>query len=95
MQQANKTWGYSAAKTLDIAQQLYEKYKAITYPRTDCRYLPESQFASAEYIIRNIADFLPELEQFIPEVDCTRKHKCFNTAKVTGNSPSCDSSDGK
>ena len=83
--QANKTWGYSAAKTLDIAQQLYEKYKAITYPRTDCRYLPDSQFTSAENIIRNITDFLPELEQFIPEVDCSRKHKCFNTSKVTAH----------
>ena len=83
--QANRTWGYSAAKTLDIVQLLYEKYKATTYPRTDCRYLPESQHACARNIIRNITGFLPELGQFIPDIECTRKHKCFNTAKVTAH----------
>lgn len=36
---ANKQLGYSAKKTLSIAQDLYEKRKAITYPRTDSRCL--------------------------------------------------------
>lgn len=36
---ANRTLGWSAAKTLEIAQVLYEKRKLITYPRTDSRYL--------------------------------------------------------
>ncbi len=35
----NKKFGFSAKKTLDIAQALYEKRKMITYPRTDSRYL--------------------------------------------------------
>jgi len=35
----NKMYGFSAQKTLDIAQSLYEKRKMITYPRTDSRYL--------------------------------------------------------
>ncbi|GHU53259.1 DNA topoisomerase [Clostridia bacterium] len=35
----NRRYGFSAKKTLDIAQQLYEKHKTITYPRTDSRYL--------------------------------------------------------
>jgi len=35
----NKQFGYSARETLDIVQSLYQK-KAITYPRTDSRYLP-------------------------------------------------------
>ncbi|MEM3408392.1 MAG: DNA topoisomerase [Conexivisphaerales archaeon] len=39
---ANKIFGFSAQKTLDIAQKLYEHYKAITYPRTDSKYLPLS-----------------------------------------------------
>src|SRR6267143_906684 len=33
--------GFSAKRTLQIAQQLYERFKVITYPRTDSRYLPE------------------------------------------------------
>ncbi len=36
---ANRTFGWSAAKTLELAQALYEKRKLITYPRTDSRYL--------------------------------------------------------
>ena len=38
--EANKLLGLSAAKTLEIAQALYEKHKLLTYPRTDSRYLP-------------------------------------------------------
>ena len=38
---ANKTFGYSAKKTLGLAQSLYETHKMTTYPRTDSRYLPE------------------------------------------------------
>lgn len=36
---ANHIYKYSSKHTLDIAQKLYERYKAITYPRTDSRYL--------------------------------------------------------
>ena len=36
---ANRLYGMSSKWTLDTAQSLYEKHKAITYPRTDSRYL--------------------------------------------------------
>ena len=39
--EANKRYGYSADKTLKTAQNLYEKHKLLTYPRTDSRYLPD------------------------------------------------------
>ncbi|GLX68092.1 type IA DNA topoisomerase [Paenibacillus glycanilyticus] len=39
--EANGRYGYSAKKTLDIAQALYEKHKAITYPRTNSNYVTE------------------------------------------------------
>jgi len=38
---ANRLFGFSADKTLQIAQTLYEKHKATTYPRTDSKYLPQ------------------------------------------------------
>ena len=38
--ECNRLFRMSAAKTLEIAQALYEKHKLITYPRTDSRYLP-------------------------------------------------------
>lgn len=36
---ANRLYGFSAQRTLDIAQALYERYKLISYPRTDSRHL--------------------------------------------------------
>ena len=39
--EANGKFGFSAKTTLSLAQSLYEKHKALTYPRTDSRHLPE------------------------------------------------------
>jgi len=39
--EANSKFGFSAKTTLSIAQSLYERHKALTYPRTDSRALPE------------------------------------------------------
>ncbi len=39
--EANSRFGFSAKSTLGLAQALYEKHKALTYPRTDARALPE------------------------------------------------------
>ncbi|MDD3242538.1 MAG: DNA topoisomerase 3 [Eubacteriales bacterium] len=41
---ANRMFGYTASKTLSLAQALYEKHKLITYPRTDSRYLSADIF---------------------------------------------------
>jgi DNA topoisomerase-3 len=35
----NRLYGFSAQKTLDLAQALYEQHKLISYPRTDSRHL--------------------------------------------------------
>ncbi|PAX16279.1 DNA topoisomerase III [Vandammella animalimorsus] len=39
--EANGKFGFSAKTTLALAQALYERHKALTYPRTDSRYLPQ------------------------------------------------------
>ena len=39
--EANAKFGFSAKKTLDLAQSLYEKHKVITYPRTNSNYVNE------------------------------------------------------
>jgi DNA topoisomerase III len=39
--EANGKFGYSAKTTLALAQSLYERHKALTYPRTDSKHLPE------------------------------------------------------
>ena len=38
---ANRLFGFSAQKTLDMAQALYERHKLISYPRTDSRHLSQ------------------------------------------------------
>ncbi|HEV7585428.1 MAG TPA: DNA topoisomerase 3 [Solirubrobacteraceae bacterium] len=38
--EANNRYGFSAKRTLSAAQRLYEEHKALTYPRTNSRYLP-------------------------------------------------------
>ena len=43
---ANRLLGWSAKKTLEVAQRLYEERKAITYPRTDSRHLSKDVAAT-------------------------------------------------
>ena len=56
----NKKFGFSAKKTLDIAQSLYEKRKMITYPRTDSRYLSDDMKGKVHNTLRR----LNELEEY-------------------------------
>jgi DNA topoisomerase III len=51
---ANRLYGFSAQKTLDLAQVLYEQHKLISYPRTDSRHLST-----------DIAETLPKIVQAI------------------------------
>ena len=46
--EANGRYGYSAARTLQIAQSLYERHKLLTYPRTDSRALPEDYIGTVK-----------------------------------------------
>ncbi len=48
---ANRLFGFSAKRTLEIAQRLYEKHKLISYPRTDSRFLTEDVAATLEPIV--------------------------------------------
>jgi DNA topoisomerase-3 len=52
---ANRLFGFSAKQTLEIAQTLYEKYKLITYPRTDSRYLSGDVAAGLAKVVEAIA----------------------------------------
>jgi DNA topoisomerase-3 len=46
--EANGRFGFSARTTLSLAQALYEKHKALTYPRTDSRALPEDYLSTVK-----------------------------------------------
>jgi len=51
---ANRLFGFSAQKTLDTAQSLYEKYKLISYPRTDSRHLSQDVAKTLPRIVKII-----------------------------------------
>jgi DNA topoisomerase III len=53
--EANRRYGYSASRTLQAAQRLYEEYKAITYPRTDSRCLPSDYEPKSKEVIQALA----------------------------------------
>ncbi len=78
--QANAAFGYSAKETLDAAQQLYEG-KYISYPRSDCRFLPEEQFSEAGAILAALRAYMPACAN----ADATIKSRAWNTAKVTAH----------
>lgn len=54
--EANGKFGFSAKTTLAIAQSLYERHKALTYPRTDSRALPEDYLPVVKQTFEMLAD---------------------------------------
>ena len=48
--EANTRFGFSAKRTLAAAQRCYEEHKALTYPRTNSRYLPSDMVAEIKPI---------------------------------------------
>ncbi len=54
--EANGKFGYSAKTTLQIAQSLYERHKALTYPRTDSRALPEDYVPVVKQTFEMLSD---------------------------------------
>ncbi|MCW5223588.1 DNA topoisomerase III [Verminephrobacter aporrectodeae subsp. tuberculatae] len=53
--EANGKFGFSAKTTLALAQSLYERHKALTYPRTDSRALPEDYLPVAKQTFEMLA----------------------------------------
>ena len=78
----SKKLGLGAQETLDIAQSLYETHKLITYPRSDCGYLPVSQHGEAPSILAALAQVDSSLGELAPYLDPRRKSRAWNDAKV-------------
>ncbi len=53
--EASNRFGFSARRTLQIAQSLYEAHKVLTYPRTDSRYLPEDYVPTVKEVMKGFA----------------------------------------
>ncbi len=82
---ASKRFGYSAEEVLKTCQSLYETHKLTTYPRTDCAYLPESQFADAPDVLAAIKAVNPSLIFRIDEADTRIRSRTWNDKKVSAH----------
>lgn len=74
--------GLSAQEVLDICQSLYEKHKLITYPRSDCRFLPEEHLKQINGIKSAIENNCPVLQTAIDNADFSLRSKAWNDKKV-------------
>ncbi len=93
----NQKFGLSAQQTLNIAQDLYEKHKLITYPRTDSRYLSKDMKKTVEdtmkkiniqpfdkYINKIIGKPLKFTKRIIDDAKVTDHHAIIPTGKISG-----------
>ncbi|MBI1906046.1 MAG: DNA topoisomerase III [Rhodocyclales bacterium] len=82
--EANGRFGFSARATLQIAQALYERHKALTYPRTDARALPEDYIGTVQEVMHALP---PEYAPFAKEITAKGwvkpNKRIFNNAKIS------------
>ncbi|MCL2386652.1 MAG: DNA topoisomerase III [Defluviitaleaceae bacterium] len=83
--ECNRKLGFSAKKTLEVAQSLYEKHKLITYPRTDSRYLSEDIAPKLRKTIESVAtpDYQPFTDYLLSLPKLPTSSRIINNAKVT------------
>lgn len=84
--EANKKLGFTADKTLKTAQELYEKWKAITYPRTDSRYLPMDMIGRTKLTLQKLPGAYQTHVQNIPWKEDGKlpfSKRIFDNAKVS------------
>lgn len=83
--EANKKYKFSAKKVLDIAQSLYEKHKATTYPRTDATALPEDYVVTAHEVVKSLKQSTyAKFSNAIDENNWVKSNKrIFDNSKIT------------
>jgi DNA topoisomerase III len=81
---ANKRFGFSAKKTLNVLQRLYEQYKLVTYPRTDSRYLTTDMISTMRDRLQGMASgYKDEVQPLIKNNGKVLASRVFNNEKVT------------
>ena len=82
---AAKRFSMNAKLVLDVCQSLYEKHQLITYPRSDCRFLPNEHFKQAPSIIKMLASSNPIIATAANGADSKIKSKAWNDKKITAH----------
>lgn len=77
----NEKYNLSVSRTLEITQELRDKFHAITYNRSDCQYLNAEQYDAAPQLLPGI---MRRLGLQLP-LDYSIHSKCFNDANVTAH----------
>jgi DNA topoisomerase-3 len=77
----NRITGASIKQVLEACQSLYEKGH-VSYPRTDCAYLPPTQFSDAPGVLEAIGKVDPELAAFLPQTDPQRQSRAWDAKKM-------------
>ena len=82
---AGKKYGYDPQTVLDTAQKLYER-KLTTYPRSDCDFLPTSQYGDAPAILTNLqAVKQGGLDEWAAKADASIESRAWNDSKITAH----------
>jgi len=74
---ANEKFGWSASKTLAVAQRLYEELKCISYPRTDAQHLSEENKELVKEVLKKLGR-----EDLVENVEKVGK-RVFDDSKLT------------
>lgn len=81
---ANEKFGFSAARTLELAQALYEKHKVLTYPRTESAYLPDDYVNTVLATLAALpAAYAPLADTVLSNAWVAQTHRLFDGSKVT------------
>ncbi|MBL4865510.1 MAG: DNA topoisomerase III, partial [Pseudomonadales bacterium] len=83
--EASKRFGLNAKQTLDICQKLYERHKLITYPRSDCRYLPVEHLQDKQQVINTIGHNCDALAEAAKKTNLQLKSKAWNNSRVSAH----------
>lgn len=79
--EANKRYGMSPSSVLAKVQSLYET-KYVSYPRSDCNYIPASQHGDGKRILKALAD---NGFDAAAKADENIQSRCFNDSKVSAH----------
>ena len=81
--EANAQFGFTAKKTLETAQKLYEQHKLLTYPRTDSRYLSHDMLGKVQSTLAAYDGALQSLGEKALEYGVRMSKRIFDDAKLT------------